>query len=429
METAGAEITADEISQLWDYERVIGLAEMMNYPGVLFRVPAVLDKIRAAGTRPIDGHAPGLTGRDLNAYIAAGVRSDHECTELEEAREKLRRGMHILIREGTTARNLHALLPLVSPANAYMCHFCTDDRHPDTLLKEGHLDDLVRKSIAWDLDPLVAIQMATIHTAQYFGLRNVGAVAPGYWADLVVLDHLETVQVSQVYGRGQLVARDGQFLIPPGDLPRVPIQPSVRVDPALVDLSIAAGEGPARVIGVVPGQVVTQDLRVEPRIEDGQVVADPDRDLLKIAVVERHRGTGNVGLGLVTGVGLQRGAIASSVAHDAHNLVVVGTSDDEMRSAVAAVVDMGGGQAVVSDSEVRAACPLPIAGLMSDQPLERVRDQVAALTEAAHGLGSTLPDPLMTLSFLALPVIPSLKLTDEGLVDVVKFDFVPLFGD
>lgn len=429
METAGAEITADEISQLWDHERVIGLAEMMNYPGVLFRVPAVLDKIRAAGSRPIDGHAPGLSGPDLNAYIAAGVRSDHECTELEEAREKLRRGMHILIREGTTARNLHALLPLVSPANAHMCHFCTDDRHPDTLLKEGHLDDLVRKSIAWGLDPLMAIQMATIHTAQYFGLRNIGAVAPGYCADLMVLDNLEAVDVSQVYGRGQLVARDGKFLIPPGDLPRVPIQPSVRVDPALVDLHIAAGEGPARVIGVIPGQVVTQDLRVEPTIEDGRVVADPDRDLLKIAVVERHRGTGNVGLGLVTGIGLQRGAIASSVAHDAHNLVVVGTSDDEMRHAVAAVVDMGGGQAVVSDSKVRASCPLPIAGLMSDQPLERVRDQVAALTEAAHGLGSTLPDPLMTLSFLALPVIPSLKLTDEGLVDVVKFDFVPLFGD
>jgi adenine deaminase len=402
---------------------------MMNYPGVLFRVPAVLDKIRAAGSRPIDGHAPGLSGPDLNAYIAAGVRSDHECTELEEAREKLRRGMHILIREGTTARNLHALLPLVSPANAHMCHFCTDDRHPDTLLKEGHLDDLVRKSIAWGLDPLVAVQMATIHTAQYFGLRNVGAVAPGYWADLVVLNDLEAVDVSQVYGRGQLVARDGQFLIPPGDLPRVPIQPSVRVDPALLDLHIAAGEGPARVIGVIPGQVVTQDLRVVPKIENGQVVADPDRDLLKLAVVERHRGTGNVGLGLATGVGLRRGAIASSVAHDAHNLVVVGTSDDEMRRAVAAVVDMGGGQAVVSDSKVRASCPLPIAGLMSDQPLERVRDQVAALTEAAHGLGSTLPDPLMTLSFLALPVIPSLKLTDKGLVDVVKFDFVPLFGD
>jgi len=429
METAGAELTAVDIEAILAHDRVLGLAEMMNFPGVLFRVPAVLEKIKIAGNRPVDGHAPGLSGLDLNAYIAAGVRSDHECTDLDEAHEKLRRGMHIFIREGTTARNLHALLPLVTPANAHLCHFCTDDRHPDTLLREGHIDDLVRKAIAWGLDPVTAVQMASINTADYFGLRGVGVVAPGYRADLLVLDDLDRVQVAQVYAAGRLVAERGRFLLSPADLPRVPIQPSVHVDLSVLDFAIPAGEGSARVIGVIPEQVVTDDLRLEPTVVDGHVASDPARDLLKMAVVERHRGTGNVGLGLVKGVGLKRGAIASSVAHDSHNIVVIGASDAEIRAAVAAVADMGGGQVAVADGEIRAACPLPIAGLMSDRPLEEVRDQAAALTAAAHALGCTLPDPLMTMSFLALPVIPALKLTDKGLVDVGKFDFVPLFGE
>jgi adenine deaminase len=427
METAGAELTADDIEQLWLYPRVIGLGEMMNFPGVLFRLATVLDKIKAAGSRPIDGHAPGLSGRDLNAYVAAGIRSDHESTELEEAREKLRRGMHLMIREGTTARNLHALLPAVTAANARSCHFCTDDRHPDTLLSEGHIDDIVRKAIAWGLDPMTAIQMATINTAEYFGLRELGAVAPGYRADLLVLDDLEAVTVAQVYAGGQLVAAEGQFLLERGQMPHVPVQPSMHVPLSAIDLGIPVAEGRARVIGVIPEQIVTEDLRLAPTTDDGFVVSDPQRDLLKIAVVERHHGTGNVGLGLVKGVGLKRGAIASSVAHDSHNIIVVGASDEEMQAAVARVVEMGGGQVVLAGGEVQAACALPIAGLMSDRPLEEVRDQVEALTEAAHALGCTLPDPLMTLSFLALPVIPALKLTDKGLVDVNAFDFVPLF--
>ena len=429
METAGAELTAADIVGLMGHERVLGLAEMMNFPGVFYRVPSVLAKIEAAGDRPIDGHAPGLSGMDLNAYVAAGIGSDHECTDLDEAREKLRRGMHIMIREGTTARNLHALLPLVTPANARLCHFCTDDRHPDTLLSEGHIDDVVRKAIAWGLDPVTAIQVATINTAEYFGLRKVGAVAPGYRADLLVLDDLETVQVAQVYAAGRLVAEQGTLLASGTGFPQVPLQPSVHVDLSALDFTIAAGDGPARVIGVIPEQVVTNELRLEPTREDGHVVSDPARDILKIAVVERHHQTGNVGLGLVKGVGLKRGAIASSVAHDSHNLVIIGTNDDEMRAAVAAIAEMGGGQVVIADGVVRAACPLPIAGLMSDQSLEDVAGQVEALTQAAHALGCTLPDPLMTMSFLALPVIPSLKLTDRGLVDVNKFDFVPLFGE
>ena len=427
METAGAELTGADIQELLTHERVLGLAEMMNFPGVLFRVPSVLEKIRVAGDRPIDGHAPGLLGLNLNAYVAAGIRSDHECTTLDEAREKLRRGMHILIREGTTARNLHTLLPLVTKSNAHLCHFCTDDRHPDTLLHEGHVDDLVRKAIAEGLDPVTAIQMATINTAEYFGLRNVGAIAPGYRADVVVLDDLEEVRVTQVYSGGALVAEAGSYFHSPSELRPVPVRPSMHLDISDLDFRIPAGEGPARAIGIIVGQVVTEALRLEPTTRDGQIISDPSRDLLKIAVVERHHHTGNVGLGLVKGMGLKRGAIASSVAHDSHNNVVIGANDDEMRSAVAAVADMGGGQVVLVEGAVQAACPLPIAGLMSDQPLEMVRDQVAALSEAAHRLGCTLADPLMTMSFLALPVIPALKLTDKGLVDVNKFDFVPLF--
>ena len=439
METAGATLDAADIAQILTYDRVLGLAEMMNYPGVLFRVPSVLAKIEAAAGRPVDGHAPGLSGQDLNAYLAAGIGSDHECTDPDEAREKLRRGMHIFIREGTTARNLHSLLPLVTPANARFCHFCTDDRHPDTLLTEGHVDDIVGQAIAGGLDPVLAIRMASINTALYFGLRQVGAVAPGYRADLLVLDDLERVQVAQVYAAGQLVAEGGRCLLSAAEFPQVPTQATVHLSPRqmagdlrnlpALDLTIPAGQGPARVIGVVPGQVITEDLRMEPVIAGGQVVADPARDLAKIAVVERHRGTGNVGLGLVKGIGLGQGAIASSVAHDSHNVVVVGMTDADMRAAVAAIVEMGGGQVAVAGGQVRAACPLPIAGLMSDQPLEKVRDQVAALTKAAQALGSTLSDPFMTLSFLALPVIPALKLTDMGLVDVSKFQVVPLFGE
>ena len=429
MESAGSELTAADIEAIFGHERVLGLAEMMNFPGVLFRVPSVLEKLKIALGRPIDGHAPGLSGLDLNAYVAAGVRSDHECTELEEAREKLRRGMHIFIREGSTARNLEALLPLVTTTNSRLCHFCTDDRHPDTLLREGHIDDIVRQAMAWGLDPVTAFQMASINTAQYFGLQNMGAVAPGYRADLLVLDDLTTVQVAQVYAGGALVATDGRFLPEPGDLPQPSIQPSVHLDPATLDFTIPAGQGPARVIGVIPEQIITEDVRLEPSTDNGHIIADLNRDLLKIAVIERHHGTGNIGVGLVRGVGLKRGAIASSVAHDSHNLIVIGANDDEMRAAVAAIADMGGGQVVVAGGQVLASCPLPIAGLMSDRPLEEVRDQVENLIAAAHDLGCTLPDPLMTMSFLALPVIPSLKLTDRGLVDVNAFEFVPMFEE
>lgn len=429
METSGAELTAADLAPLFEHPRVIGLAEVMNFPGVFLGVPEVLAKIDAAGDLPVDGHAPGLSGKNLNAYIAAGVGSDHESTGVEEAREKLRRGMHIFIREGTTARNLTELLPLVTPSNSAYCSFCTDDRHPQDLLEEGHIDALLRMATAQGLEPVTAIQMATINTAAYFGLRGLGMVAPGYRADLVVFDDLRALRARMVFSEGERVAEDGEYL---GPRPRPPEPPGSGVAVAWekVDLSVAAGAGArARVIHAIPGQIVTGQSIEELAVRDGLAVCDPDRDILKIAVIERHRGTGNIGVGFVKGFGLKSGAIASTVAHDNHNIVVVGASDEDMVAAARAVAETGGGQAVVAHGRVLASVPLPIAGLMSDLPLEAVRDRVEAMTRAARELGGTLPDPLMTMSFLALAVIPELKITDLGLVDVGEFRRVKVLAD
>ena len=429
METAGATLSATDLAQLLDEERVIGLAELMNYPGVLFRTPAVLDMIRMIGGRPIDGHAPGLSGKALNAYIAAGVRSDHECTTPEEASEKLRAGMHILIREGTATRNLDALLPIVTPANAVNCSFCTDDRHPADLLDKGHVNDLVRRAIRAGLDPVRATQMATIHTARYYRRWDLGAVAPGYRADLLVLESLDPLRISHVFKDGVLVARDGQMLdtvtlpAPP------PLRPTMHVswDSVSFEVIAPAGARTLRVIGLIPDQIVTERLSLPAKIIAGHAVADVERDVLKIAVIERHRATGNVGVGFVHGFGLQRGAMASSVAHDSHNIVVVGTSDAEMLAAAHAVAEMGGGQAVVAGDRVLARVPLPVAGLLSDQPLEVVRRQLEDLARVSQALGCRPAEPMMTMAFLALAVIPKLKLTDKGLVDVEQFALVPLW--
>jgi adenine deaminase len=428
METSGAALSAAEIAALFEHPRVIGLAEVMNFPGVFLGLPEVLAKIEAAGQRPVDGHAPGLSGLPLNAYAAAGIGSDHECTRREEAREKLRLGLHIFIREGTTARNLSELLPLVTPENAGSCSFCTDDRHPEDLLEEGHIDALLRMAVAHGLSPVTAVQMATINTARYFGLPGLGAVAPGYRADLVVLDDLAGFRARTAFAEGRVVARDGEYL-GPRPAPTTPPGSGVRVNWEATSLAVPAREGQrARVIQAIPGQIVTGQS-VEPlSVRGGVAVADPERDLLKIAVIERHRATGNTGVGFVRGFGLRRGAIASTVAHDNHNIVVVGASDDDMLAAARAVAATNGGQAVVAGGKVHASVPLPIAGLMSDLPLEQVRDRVAAMTRAARDLGGGLPDPLMTMSFLALAVIPELKITDLGLVDVGEFRVVPLLA-
>ncbi len=426
LSTAGAALDASSVRAMLRWPRVLGLGEMMNYPGVLHGDPEVLAKLDTAQGRCIDGHAPGLRGPDLWAYVLAGPRTDHECTDLEEAREKLQCGMHILIREGTTARNLHTLLPLLSWATAPQVHFCTDDRHPPTLEEEGHLDGILRAAIDAGAQPELVFTAASLHAARCYGLERIGAVAPGYRADLVVLEDLSGVRIRQVYAGGMLVADQGTCVAPMP--PPVP-HPSKRMslDPQAVPLTLAAQEGPARVIGVVPDQVVTYAQSRHPKITNGEVVADLENDVLKAAVVERHHGTASVGLGLVHGFGLRRGALASTVAHDAHNLIVVGTDDAEMHTAIELLTRQGGGQVVVDRGRVLANLPLPIAGLMSDRPLGEVAQAARELQQAAAQLGCQLPDPFMSLSFLALEVIPQLKLTDRGIVDVDLFRFVPLF--
>ncbi len=431
METAGATLDAAALAPLYDEDGVIGLAEMMNFPGVVFGDAGVHDKIRAAqqAGRAIDGHAPGLSGPNLAAYRLAGVGSDHECTTVEEATEKLRLGFYLMIREASNAHNLRTLLPVVTERTSRRCLLVTDDRHPADLLTEGHMDHLVRTAISLGLDAITAVQMATLNPAEWFSLdqKGYGSLAPGARADILVLGDLDTVRVEQVYVAGELVAENGRLTGPTPDAPPPPPRSVMIPWDRFPGFRIAAEGQTVRVIEPIPGQIVTRQSTAEPLISDGAAVADVSRDLLKIAVVERHRGTGNVGLGFVRGFGLQRGAIASSVAHDSHNVILVGTNDDDMLAALRAVEAMGGGQVAVADGAVLASLAMPIAGLMSDQPVEAVRDQVDALHQAFNDMGGTLPDPFMALSFLALPVIPSLKLTDLGLVDVEKFAPVSLW--
>ncbi len=427
LESAGAALGADALAGLMQEERVLGLAEVMNYPGVIFRDPEVMKKLAHAGARPIDGHAPCLTGRDLSAYISAGIRSDHECTTIEEAREKLRSGMYIMLREGSAAKNLLDLLPLVSAKNARRFLFVSDDRHPADILRVGHIDFMVRTAIEQGLDPIIALQIASLNAAQYFGLSDLGAIAPGYRADIVVLDGLKHPRAVLVIKDGKVVAKDGELIVPLKAAANVGHK-SMQIGPiGPRSFEIKAEKGPARVIGVVPHQIITKALQLLPKIKDGKVVSDIDRDILKMAVVERHKATGNVGLGLVQGFGLASGALASSVAHDSHNIVAVGVSDEEMLAAVMAVKQMGGGLVAVADGKVLASLPLPVAGLLSERNMRDVAEGIAECIAAAAGLGCRLEDPFMTLSFLCLPVIPELKLTDRGLVDVNVFQFVPLF--
>ncbi len=428
METSGARLDATALAPFLGRKRVLGIAEMMNYPGVLDSDREVLAKIRLAAGRPVDGHAPGLSGRDLSAYIGAGIRSDHECVTAAEALEKLRLGMHILAREGSTAKNLTELVTIVNEENSGRFSLATDDRHPPDLIREGHVNYLVRLAIGHGVPPLTAVRMATINTASHYGLVKLGAIAPGYQADMLVLDGLEQVSIASVFKRGRLVAKDGEALAFKAAKPRSVIHETVNVDVASLDrLAVPAAGKRLKVIGVIPDQIVTEILVVKARVENGLAVSDPERDILKLAVVERHHASGNIGLGFVRGIGLKSGALASSVAHDSHNIIVVGVNDDDMRLAVLELAGMGGGAAVTAAGEVLASLPLPVAGLMSDRPLAEVAATSARTIEAAARLGCALPDPFITMSFLALPVVPKLKLTDKGLVDVNAFKLVDLF--
>lgn len=422
-------LMAEDLLPLLSEERVLGLAEMMNMPGVLAGDEQVLAKIVATRENGlvVDGHAPGLSERDLCAYATAGVMSDHECTTLEEARQRVRLGMWLMIREGSAARNLDALLPLVQELHPPRAFFVTDDRDPLDLTTRGHIDSMVRRAIELGLDPVEAIRLATYNTAQYFRLHSRGAIAPNFVADMVVLDDLETFQVESVYKDGKLVARGGKLLADAPTATFTGITGRVRIgDVSLDALRIPGRTGMVEVVGIEPGQITTRHLREEAPLRDGQIVADPSRDLLKLVVIERHHASGSVGLGLVKGFGLREGAIASSVAHDAHNLVIAGADDVDILKAARVLEAMGGGFVCVVDGEVRASVPLPFGGLVSPLPVAELVEQLRGLDEAAAELGCTLEHPCMTLSFLSLSVIPSLKLTDQGLIDVETFSLLPL---
>ena len=432
LETSGAALKASDLKELLDKPQVVGLAEMMNFPGVLMGDDEVLEKIILFRNRVLDGHCPMLSGYDLQAYLSAGIGSDHESTDRGEALEKMENGMMIMIREGTSAKDLDELLPLVNDRTSGRFCFVSDDLHPEDIQDRGHIDFAVRKAVQSGLDPVTAIRLATLNPAQYFGLRRRGAIAPGYRADIVVLDDLNDFAVNSVYKDGRLIVKDGDLIgFPENTLDSTPDQHEplkiARLRPE--DFHIPHPGGRARVIELVPGQIITRIRHEEVERIDGLVKTDVETDLLKLSVVERHKGTGNIGLGLVHGFGLIAGAIASSVAHDSHNVIVVGVNDEEICRAVEVVRNMGGGLAVVRGRNILAKVPLEIGGLMSAQPLGDLVKSIASVKKATAGLGCQLDEPFMALSFLALPVIPELKLTDRGLVDVTRFEIVPLFVD
>jgi adenine deaminase len=412
--------TPGDLAGLLRRRRVLGVAEMMNFPGVVAGDEAELAKLRTGLGTHVDGHAPGLTGKPLNAYVAAGIASDHESTTAEEALEKRRLGMWVMLREASGARNLLDLLPVVREHGLERCLFCTDDREPDFIVEEGHVNQMVRLAVQNGVRPEDALVLATLHPALCHGLRGLGAIAPGYQADLLAFDDLRTFRPRLVLKRGR-----------PPEYPEVPVpdwaRQTVRVGP--VDertFEVRAVQGPIRVIEVRPGQLVTGCVRVEPTVHDGRIIADPGRDLVKLAVLERHHATGRVGLGFATNVGLRRGAFASSVAHDAHNVVVLGVDDGDMAACVGRLAELGGGVVVAEGRRVVAELPLPVAGLLSDLPLADVHRRLTEMQRLVRGMGVLLDAPFMSLSFLALSVIPELKLTDRGLVDVARSRVVPL---
>ncbi len=425
LETSGATIGPEDVRQILKWRGVIGLGEVMNFPGVLGGDEGVLSKINFAGGKVIDGHAPGVSGKDLSAYIAAGIYSDHESVSLDEAGDKLRQGMRVMIREGSSEKNLDALLPLVTDKTYKRCMFVVDDRSCVDLLKDGDIDAVLRKAIKRGLDPVRAIQLATINTAEYFGLARLGGVAPGYMADLIVLNDLSELRIDMVFHRGRLVAREGKPLFSLSQRTGKRITGTVNIKPFTVEaLRLRASGETEPVIEIVPGQIITRKKIERAKVAGGVVVPDIDRDILKLVVVERHKATGNIGVGLVTGFGLKKGALASSIAHDSHNIVAVGTDDKGIFAAVREIERLQGGLVVASDGKVLASLALPIAGLLSDEPLEVVVDKLERLEQLAGDLGTRLPSPFATLSFLALPVIPELRLTDLGLVDVNEFRLV-----
>ncbi|MDI6819809.1 MAG: adenine deaminase [Candidatus Hodarchaeaceae archaeon] len=438
LETTGAEIGPAEIAEGLKWGGVVGLAEVMNFPGVLMGDPKMHGEIEAALERrgAVEGHAPGLLGKELCAYIAAGVRSDHESFAREEAVEKLRLGMKLEVREGSTAKNLADLIkPILElKLDARHCLLATDDRHPEDLLKEGHMDHVLRRAVEEGVDPVRAIQMATINTAEHFRVdEDLGSISPGKLADILIVDDLQKFEIGAVITNGKLVAKNGRLLeeLQTPSYPRFARETMnlrrVRPEDFAIAAPIKAGKVKVRVIGLIGGQIITEHEIAALDVEDGHIRPDIASDILKVAVVERHRATGNIGLGLVRGFGMQEGAIASSVGHDAHNITVVGVSDPEIAAGVNAVAKMGGGQVAVRGGKVLAKVELPIAGLMSNKPVESISAQLKRLHRAARDLKIRVKSPFMCLSFLPLAVVPKLRITDKGLVDVEDFRLVDLF--
>lgn len=425
LETSGASLEAAELRQILRWKGCIGLGEVMNFPGVLSGDEGVLRKINLAQGKVADGHAPGVSGKNLSAYVAAGIYSDHESVSLEEAREKLRQGMFIMIREGSSEKNLDALLPLVTDKTYKRCMFVVDDRSCVDLLRDGDIDAVVRKAIARGLDPVRAIQLATINPAEYFRLDKLGAVAPGYQANLIVIDDLSSLQIDMVFYQGRLVAKEGKPLFSTYKPSDRGLTNTVNIKPFNIEaLKLMASRETEPVIEIVPGQITTRKRLERVKVIDGVVMPDVSRDILKLVVVERHKATGNIGLGLVTGFGLKEGALASSIAHDSHNIVAVGTNDEDIFTAIKEVERLQGGLVATAKGRVLASLTLPIAGLLSDEPLEVVVEKLNKLEQVATHLGTTLPSPFSTLSFVALPVIPEIRLSDLGLVDVNEFKLI-----
>jgi len=412
--------TTGDIESLLRRHRTIGIAEMMNFPGVIAGDAAEVAKLSTGLTNHVDGHAPGVRGLALNAYLAAGIRSDHEATTYEEALEKRRAGMWVMLREASIARNLRDLLPLVKRHGSDWCMFCTDDREPNFIVEEGHINQMVRVAVEDGVSPEDAVVMATINPATYHRLWHLGAIAPGYQADILVLDDLRSFVPRQVLKRGA-PPRFIKLEVPEWVTQTMHLGP---VDAG--SFRIAAGAKRIRVIRVIPAQLLTGSDVVEPAVREGEIVSDPDRDLVKIAVLERHHGSGRVGVGFATNVGLKRGAFASTVAHDAHNVVALGVDDADMAACAGRLAEIGGGIVIADGGRVVEELPLPVAGLMSDQPLAAVHSRLQSMERRLTEMGVTMGSPFMTLSFLALSVIPELKITDRGLVDVAHFSLVPL---
>lgn len=433
LESSGAELKASDLKPFMSEPWVLGLAELMNWTGVIRCDPDVMEKLELFQSTVVDGHAPGLGGRDLMAYVAAGVRSDHECTHYEEAREKLAAGMYVMIREGSAARNLDELIKLVKPETAHRFMFVTDDKHVDDLISEGHVNYIVRRAVAKGMPPTMAVRLASTNAANYFELRSVGAVSPGRMATLTILENFETCRATHVYKEGELVAADGHCIrkVPPQEA-TVSLRSTINIQWLEPDDFTIPAPSPAphmNVISIVPDQLHTEHAVAEARVENGNVVADPSRDLCKLALLERHQASGRIGLGFVRGFGLKQGALASSVAHDAHNLLVVGTNDADMLAAAVRLVKIRGGLCVVRDGETLADLPLPIGGLMSEESAGQVAEQLRRVRQAAATLGCTLRRPFMTLSFLSLSVIGAIKVTDQGLIHGTDMKVINLFVD